>query len=101
MPLRGSGRITQEAWEKMWSGTRADGASTPRAPCPQSTPTDDGPHRKSAGPGDPGRRDVGWIVISAEGEHDGRLLERDRELERIGRCLQRAGQGHGGALGVA
>jgi len=39
-------------------------------------------------------------VISAEGEHDGLLLERDRELERIGRCLRRAGQGHGGALVV-
>ena len=39
-------------------------------------------------------------MISAQGEHDGLLLERDRELERIGRCLQRADQGHGGALVV-
>ena len=39
-------------------------------------------------------------MISAEGEHNGLLLERDRELERIGRCLQRAHQGHGGALVV-
>jgi DNA-binding CsgD family transcriptional regulator len=37
-------------------------------------------------------------VIPAKGERDGLLLERDRELERIGRCLQRAQQGHGGAL---
>src|ERR1700691_2930710 len=40
------------------------------------------------------------MVISAEGERDGRLLERDRELERIGRVLDRARQGHGGALVV-
>jgi len=39
-------------------------------------------------------------VISAKGERHGLLLERDRELERIGRCLQRAHQGHGGALVV-
>ena len=39
-------------------------------------------------------------MISAKGDHDGRLLERDRELERIGRCLRRAEQGHGGALVV-
>jgi predicted ATPase len=41
-----------------------------------------------------------WIVISSKGERDGLLLERDGELERIGRCLQRAQQGHGGALVV-
>jgi hypothetical protein len=40
------------------------------------------------------------LVISAKGERDGLLLERDRELERIGRTLQRAHQGHGGALMV-
>jgi AAA ATPase domain len=40
------------------------------------------------------------LVISAKGGRDGLLLERDRELERIGRCLQRAHQGHGGALVV-
>src|SRR6202042_1622111 len=34
------------------------------------------------------------------GERDGLLLERDRELERIGECLQRARQGRGGALVV-
>ena len=39
-------------------------------------------------------------MISAKGERHGLLLERDRELERIGRCLQRAHQGHGGALVV-
>ena len=39
-------------------------------------------------------------MISAEGERDGLLLERDRELERIGDCLQRARQGRGGALVV-
>ncbi len=39
-------------------------------------------------------------MISAEGERNGLLLERDRELERIRRCLQRAHQGHGGALVV-
>ena len=39
-------------------------------------------------------------MISAKGERHGLLLERDRELERIGRCLQRARQGHGGALVV-
>jgi DNA-binding CsgD family transcriptional regulator len=37
-------------------------------------------------------------VISSLGEHSGLLLERDRELERIGECLQRARQGRGGAL---
>ena len=45
-------------------------------------------------------RDVAWVVISAEGERDGLLLERYRELERIGHCLQRARQGYGGALVV-
>jgi DNA-binding CsgD family transcriptional regulator len=40
------------------------------------------------------------LVTSAKGERHGLLLERDRELERIGRCLQRAHQGHGGALVV-
>ena len=45
-------------------------------------------------------RDVAWVVISAEGECDGLLLERGRELERIGQCLQRARQGYGGALVV-
>ena len=45
-------------------------------------------------------RDVRWVVISSMGEHDGLLLERDRELERIGECLQRARQGRGGALVV-
>ncbi len=39
-------------------------------------------------------------MISAEGEHDGLLLERDRELERIEECLQQARQGHGRALVV-
>ena len=39
-------------------------------------------------------------MISAEGERAGLLLERDRELERIGGCLGRARQGHGGALVV-
>jgi predicted ATPase len=34
------------------------------------------------------------------GEGDALLLERDRELERIGQCLQRARQGRGGALVV-
>jgi len=40
------------------------------------------------------------LVISAKGERDSLLLERDRELERIGRTLQRAHQGHGEALVV-
>jgi DNA-binding CsgD family transcriptional regulator len=39
-------------------------------------------------------------VISSTGEHDGLLLERDRELARIRECLQRARQGRGGALVV-
>src|ERR1700761_8292128 len=34
------------------------------------------------------------------GEHGGLLLERDRELQQVGECLQRAQQGHGGALVV-
>src|SRR6202050_3980507 len=34
------------------------------------------------------------------GEGDALVLERDRELERIGECLQRARQGRGGALVV-
>src|SRR5580658_10178650 len=34
------------------------------------------------------------------GEGDALLLERDRELEQIGQCLQRARQGRGGALVV-
>src|SRR5277367_6376549 len=33
-------------------------------------------------------------------EHGGLLLERDRELQRVGECLQRAQQGRGGALVV-
>src|ERR671919_54988 len=45
------------------------------------------------------RRRVG-IVASSTGERDGLLLERDRELERIGGCLHRAQQGDGGALVV-
>ncbi len=45
-------------------------------------------------------RDVAWVVISAEGECDGLLLERGRVLERIGQCLQRGRQGYGGALVV-
>jgi DNA-binding CsgD family transcriptional regulator len=39
-------------------------------------------------------------VISAEEGRNGPLVERDRELARIARCLQRAEQGHGGALAV-
>ena len=39
-------------------------------------------------------------MISSMGERDGLLLERDGELERITECLQRAGQGPGGALVV-
>ena len=39
-------------------------------------------------------------MVSSMGERAGLLLERDRELERIGECLQRAGQGRGGALVV-
>jgi DNA-binding CsgD family transcriptional regulator len=39
-------------------------------------------------------------VISADGERGGLLLERDRDMERIGGCLWRAGQGRGGALVV-
>jgi DNA-binding CsgD family transcriptional regulator len=40
---------------------------------------------------------VGSFVLSARGDNDC-LLERDRELDRIGRILRRAEQGHGGAL---
>ena len=50
--------------------------------------------------GDPDWRDVTWVVVSSIGEHGGLLLERDRELQRIGECLQRAQQGRGGALVV-
>jgi tetratricopeptide (TPR) repeat protein len=38
--------------------------------------------------------------MSSAGARGGLLLERDRELERIGRCLRRAHAGHGGALVV-
>jgi len=37
-------------------------------------------------------------VIQGAAERSGVLLERDRELERIRRCIQRALQGHGSAL---
>jgi ATP/maltotriose-dependent transcriptional regulator MalT len=37
-------------------------------------------------------------VIQGAAERKGVLLERDRELERIRRCIQRALQGHGSAL---
>jgi DNA-binding CsgD family transcriptional regulator len=40
-------------------------------------------------------------MLSAEGEGGTMLLERDRELERIGRCLSQARQGRGGAVVVA
>jgi len=40
------------------------------------------------------------VVISAKGEHVGLLLERDRQLEQIRGCLQRAREGHGKALVV-
>src|ERR1700677_4160084 len=40
-------------------------------------------------------------MLSAEGEGGRMLLERDRELERIGRCLSQARQGRGGAVVVA
>src|ERR1700677_2789292 len=39
-------------------------------------------------------------MLSAEGEGGRMLLERDRELERIGRCLSQARQGRGGAVVV-
>ena len=39
-------------------------------------------------------------MISAEGERGGLLMERDREVERIGGCLGRAAQRRGGALVV-
>ncbi len=50
--------------------------------------------------GSPHGCDVTWVVTSTMGEDKGVLLERDRELERIGECLQRAQQGRGGALVV-
>jgi DNA-binding CsgD family transcriptional regulator len=56
-----------------------------------------GPGRLS---GEPRRRDVTWVVDSSMGERDVLLLERDRELERIGECLVRARQGRGNALVV-
>jgi DNA-binding CsgD family transcriptional regulator len=40
-------------------------------------------------------------VLLAEGEHERVLLERDQELERIGRCLSQARRGHGGVVVVA
>jgi DNA-binding CsgD family transcriptional regulator len=40
-------------------------------------------------------------VVLAEGELGKTLLERDRELEQIGRCLSQARQGRGGAVVVA
>ena len=39
-------------------------------------------------------------MVSSRGGHGGLLLERDRELQRVGECLQRAQQGRGGALVV-
>jgi AAA ATPase domain len=52
-------------------------------------------------PGRPsGEDDAGLVVISAKGEHVGLLLERDRQLEQIRGCLQRAREGHGKALVV-
>ena len=42
----------------------------------------------------------GWVVFLAEGQRGGVLLERDQELERIGRCLSEARQGRGGAVVV-
>jgi DNA-binding CsgD family transcriptional regulator len=42
----------------------------------------------------------GWVVFLAEGQRGGVLLERDQELERIGRCLSDARQGRGGAVVV-
>ncbi|HZA76811.1 MAG TPA: AAA family ATPase [Acidimicrobiales bacterium] len=54
---------------------------------------------RSLGRSDQARRRVG-VVASSKGERDGLLLERDRELERIGGCLHRAQQGDGGALVV-
>jgi DNA-binding CsgD family transcriptional regulator len=66
--------------------------------CPGIAPAGPGPPGKPSG--DPYWGDVGLIVISSMGEHDELLLERDRELGRIGECLQRAAQGRGGALVV-
>src|ERR1700722_12595735 len=48
------------------------------------------------GSGEANGRDVGWMVVSSIGERYGRLPERDRESERIGECLGRAGKGRGG-----
>src|ERR1700722_1786502 len=50
--------------------------------------------------GDPDWFDITWVVVSSMGGHGGLLLERDRELQRVGECLQRAQQGRGGALVV-
>jgi DNA-binding CsgD family transcriptional regulator len=50
-----------------------------------------------AGCGNPDGCEVGSFVLWARGEND-RLLERDRELERVGRILRRVEQGHGGAV---
>src|SRR5262249_52777549 len=38
--------------------------------------------------------------MARRGELGGILLERDRDLKRIGRCLQRAWEGQGGALAL-
>jgi hypothetical protein len=52
-----------------------------------------------AGSGNPGDSEVASFVVSALGESD-RLLERERELERVGRILRRVEQGHGRAVVV-
>ncbi len=45
--------------------------------------------------------DVGQAVITPADAAHAALLERDRELDRIGRCLQQAAQGRGSSLIVA
>src|SRR3984957_11905043 len=67
--------------------------------CPKSigVPRGGRPGRPSGGPD---RFDVTWVVVSSMAEHGGLLLERDREVQRVGECLQRAQQGRGGALVV-
>src|SRR3984957_15536664 len=67
--------------------------------CPKSIRVPRG-GRPGRAPGGPDGVGGTWVVVSSMAEHGGLLLERDREVQRVGECLQRAQQGRGGALVV-